>query len=78
MIRAIRAHGAEMNDLGDYRSVSRAHFNHVCELNLSNDYYYTNELNSNMSAAPKEFLDYVDGHKDAFIKRLADAVAIPR
>ncbi|KAG8733955.1 hypothetical protein FRC11_014554 [Ceratobasidium sp. 423] len=31
----------------------------------------------NMSAAPKEFLDYIDAHKDAFIKRLADSIAIP-
>jgi hypothetical protein len=31
-----------------------------------------------MSAAPKEFLDYVDAHKDAFIKRLSDAIAIQR
>ncbi|CAE6531214.1 unnamed protein product [Rhizoctonia solani] len=31
----------------------------------------------NMSAAPKEFLDYIDTHKDAFIKRLADSIAIP-
>ncbi|CAE6443176.1 unnamed protein product [Rhizoctonia solani] len=30
-----------------------------------------------MSAAPKEFLDYVDAHKDAFIKRLSNAIAIP-
>lgn len=31
-----------------------------------------------MTAAPKEFLDFVDSNADAFIKRLADAVAIPR
>lgn len=31
-----------------------------------------------MSAAPAEFLKYVDVHKDAFIKRLANAIAIPR
>ncbi|KAF8749840.1 CNDP dipeptidase [Rhizoctonia solani] len=30
-----------------------------------------------MSAAPEGFLNYVDAHKDAFIKRLADAIAIP-
>ncbi|KAF8672955.1 CNDP dipeptidase [Rhizoctonia solani] len=31
-----------------------------------------------MTAAPKEFFDYVDAHKDAFIKRLSNAIAIPR
>lgn len=31
-----------------------------------------------MTAAPAEFLQYVDAHKDAFVKRLADAIAIPR
>ncbi|QRW13107.1 Gly-Xaa carboxypeptidase [Ceratobasidium sp. AG-Ba] len=30
-----------------------------------------------MTAAPREFLEYVDAHKDAFVKRLADAIAIP-
>ncbi|CAE6420904.1 unnamed protein product [Rhizoctonia solani] len=29
-----------------------------------------------MSAAPKEFLDYIDAHKDAFITRLTNAVKI--
>jgi Cys-Gly metallodipeptidase DUG1 len=28
-------------------------------------------------AAPKEFLSYIDAHADAFIERLAEAVAIP-
>ena len=28
-------------------------------------------------AAPKEFLEYIDTKADAFIQRLADAVAIP-
>lgn len=28
--------------------------------------------------APREFLDFVDANADAFIKRLGDAVAIPR
>lgn len=31
-----------------------------------------------MTAAPREFLEYVDAHKDAFVKRLANAIAIPR
>ncbi|KAB5591097.1 Cytosolic nonspecific dipeptidase [Ceratobasidium theobromae] len=30
-----------------------------------------------MTAAPREFLDYVDAHKDAFVQRLSDAIAIP-
>ncbi|KAF8695794.1 CNDP dipeptidase, partial [Rhizoctonia solani] len=30
-----------------------------------------------MTAAPKEFLDYIDAHKDAFVKRLSNAIAIP-
>ncbi|KAG8741213.1 hypothetical protein FRC10_003172 [Ceratobasidium sp. 414] len=30
-----------------------------------------------MSAAPREFLEYVDAHQEAFVKRLADAIAIP-
>ena len=28
--------------------------------------------------APKQFLDYVDGHRKQFIDRLGEAIAIPR
>lgn len=31
-----------------------------------------------MSAAPASFLKYVDDHQDAYVQRLAKAVAIPR
>ncbi|KAG9087230.1 hypothetical protein FRC06_002631 [Ceratobasidium sp. 370] len=30
-----------------------------------------------MTAAPREFLEYVDSHQEAFVKRLANAIAIP-
>jgi hypothetical protein len=84
MIRLTVALDTEMHDSGvDHSSVSiiiyRANRGMSHRLGLEETWYSITCVKiRDMTAAPREFLEYVDAHKDAFVKRLANAIAIPR